>query len=278
MPNPNFNPRTLSLVIAATLFAGCATQPPAPLADADAAAIASVFFAERARTGLARGYWRTERASWGANCVSGWDVGEMGQALVPALRRELSDGELRQAHDFLATPTGQRYAQRAMYRAPRAPATPEEAVDLRKFSETAAGRKLMDTGAALRMGEALSAAYADKLEACRQQHASFVASNSPSRMSPPAPVRKATDLSCTAPQPTYPREAIRGEQTGSVTVRFWLNPQGIVYMTLVVKSSNVPSLDAAAEKAIQSVQCQPFLANGHAITVTAEQSMRFDLR
>lgn len=277
MHKSKINPRVFLLMALATI-AGCATKPVEPVTNADAATVASVFFAEKARNGLARAYWRTERAEWAVNCVSSWDVDEMGQALAPALQRELTVDELRQARDFLATPTGQRYAERVTYRVPGAPATPHEAVDLRVFSETNAGRKLMNPATALRMGNALASVSGDKLEACRERHASAPTPKTLSDIGPPILERKLNELACTEPHPTYPREAIRGDQSGSVNVRLWINPRGLVYMTLIVKSSNVPSLDAAAERAIQGMQCRPYIDNGKAITVTAVQPISFHLR
>lgn len=261
-----------------TALAGCATQPVAPLSDSDAATIATVFFAERARSSLARDYWRREQAEWAVNCASRWDADEMGQLLVPALHQELTAKELLQARRFLATPTGQLYAERAVYRAPSAPITPRQAAELRTFAQSDVGQKLMNPATIDRMTRALASASGDKLEACRTRHASTPGPSLQQITDPRLLERNLGEIACSKPSPSYPREAIRGDQTGQVTVRFWINPRGLVFMTLVVKSSRVPSLDAAAEKAMQAMRCDPFIQDGKAISVTATQPINFELR
>lgn len=274
---PRLDPR-LSLLAVITAVAGCATQPVEPLTDAEAGNIATVFFAEKARSSLARDYWRQERMEWAVSCVGGWSAGDMGQRLVPALRRELTEDELHQARRFLATPTGQLYAEQAVYRAPRAALTPEQSVDMRVFAESDAGRKLMNPATVSQMVHELASASGATLEACKTRHASAPGPSFEPITDPRILERAIGEIACTRPTPSYPREAIRDDQTGKANVRVWINPQGIVFMTLVVKSSNFQSLDDAAERAVQAMRCAPFIHEGKAISVTAIQPISFELR
>lgn len=100
---------------------------------------------------------------------------------------------------------------------------------------------------------------------------------------PPAPVSAAPrsvgigEIQCTPPQPTYPSQSRRMGETGKVVVRLTTDESGKVIKTGVVTSSGSSRLDQAAVDAVQRMRCKPYLDNGRAVAVTAQQPIGFEL-
>lgn len=102
---------------------------------------------------------------------------------------------------------------------------------------------------------------------------------------PPAPAPVATgpravgigEIQCTPPQPTYPSQSRRMGETGKAVVRLTTDDTGRVVKTAVVSSSGSSRLDQAAVDAVQRMRCKPYVENGRAIAVTAQQPIAFEL-
>jgi len=99
----------------------------------------------------------------------------------------------------------------------------------------------------------------------------------------PAPVSSAPravgigEIQCTPPQPTYPSQSRRMGETGRAVVRLTTDEGGKVVKTSVVNSSGSSRLDQAAEDAVKRMRCKPYMENGHAVAVTAQQPIAFEL-
>jgi len=89
---------------------------------------------------------------------------------------------------------------------------------------------------------------------------------------------KLSEHTCTLPQVYYPQAARRGAYEGTVMVRAWFNELGLNYLTLVTKSAGHQSLDDAAEQAVRTIRCKPYIENGKAVRIVGQQSIRFELR
>ena len=59
----------------------------------------------------------------------------------------------------------------------------------------------------------------------------------------------------------YPESAIALNQSGTVTIRFILSPEGIIHHIILDKSSGVTSLDLAALKAVQTISPIPNISH-----------------
>ncbi|RDK08494.1 energy transducer TonB [Cupriavidus lacunae] len=99
----------------------------------------------------------------------------------------------------------------------------------------------------------------------------------------PAPVSAAPravgigEIQCTPPQPKYPAQSRRMGETGKAVVRLTTDEGGKVVKTAVVSSSGSSRLDQAAVEAVQGMRCKPYLDNGRAVAVTAQQPIGFEL-
>ncbi|WP_427310306.1 energy transducer TonB [Cupriavidus sp. H39] len=99
----------------------------------------------------------------------------------------------------------------------------------------------------------------------------------------PAPVSAAPravgigEIQCTPPQPKYPSQSRRMGETGKAVVRLTTDESGKVVKTAVVSSSGSSRLDQAAVEAVQAMRCKPYLDNGRAVAVTAQQPIGFEL-
>ncbi|WP_255503316.1 energy transducer TonB, partial [Cupriavidus sp. UME77] len=100
---------------------------------------------------------------------------------------------------------------------------------------------------------------------------------------PAAPVSAAPravgigEIQCSPPQPTYPSQSRRMGETGKAVVRLTTDDTGKVVKTAVVTSSGSSRLDQAAEEAVRRMRCKPYLDNGRAVAVTAQQPIGFEL-
>ncbi len=61
----------------------------------------------------------------------------------------------------------------------------------------------------------------------------------------------------TCAKPVYPKESLRHEQTGTVTLGFQVSPDGMVLASRVDKSSGYPLLDISAKEAIERCSFKP---------------------
>jgi len=99
----------------------------------------------------------------------------------------------------------------------------------------------------------------------------------------PAPVSAAPravgigEIQCTPPQPKYPSQSRRMGETGKTVVRLTTDESGKVIKTSVVSSSGSSRLDQAAVDAVQAMRCKPYMDNGRAVAVTAQQPIGFEL-
>ncbi|TPQ35702.1 energy transducer TonB [Cupriavidus pinatubonensis] len=99
----------------------------------------------------------------------------------------------------------------------------------------------------------------------------------------PAPVAAAPravgigEIQCSPPQPSYPAQSRRMGETGKTVVRLTTDETGKVIKTSVVSSSGSSRLDNAAVEAVQRMRCKPYMDNGRAIAVTAQQPIGFEL-
>ncbi|MBP0624254.1 energy transducer TonB [Cupriavidus consociatus] len=99
----------------------------------------------------------------------------------------------------------------------------------------------------------------------------------------PAPVSAAPravgigEIQCTPPQPKYPSQSRRMGETGKTVVRLTTDEGGKVIKTSVVSSSGSSRLDQAAVEAVQAMRCKPYMDNGRAVAVTAQQPIGFEL-
>ncbi|MBP0631876.1 MULTISPECIES: energy transducer TonB [unclassified Cupriavidus] len=99
----------------------------------------------------------------------------------------------------------------------------------------------------------------------------------------PAPVSAAPravgigEIQCTPPQPKYPSQSRRMGETGKTVVRLTTDESGKVTKTSVVSSSGSSRLDQAAVDAVQAMRCKPYMDNGRAVAVTAQQPIGFEL-
>jgi TonB family protein len=66
----------------------------------------------------------------------------------------------------------------------------------------------------------------------------------------------------TCPKPEWPKEALKKEQTGTVTLKFFIDSDGSVVDGIVVKSSGHPLLDDAAINGIKKCRFSPGLYEG----------------
>lgn len=84
----------------------------------------------------------------------------------------------------------------------------------------------------------------------------------------PSPIRM--------PQPSYTREAIRGNVTGVVVLRVMIDEQGKVRVLKVIRS--VPELDEEAIRVVESRwRFQPATKNGRPVATLSDLVVRFNL-
>ncbi|GAB7549693.1 energy transducer TonB [Cupriavidus sp. 8B] len=239
-------------------------------------AIAETFYAAPVREQLIAA---ARQAGYGEQnqrftCVASVGHAEIARALAPSLFEALGTPQLRKVAAFLETPAGAYYHWRGKPGAVRVhlPAPPRPAYDdqtLLAFVNSEAGAALVSPLRPVAVQRA-----ADTLEA---QTLSQCASNPP-----PQPTDRVLlslkELACTPPRPFYPADARRRSQSGTVRVWLLVSKQGRVELTAVSRSSGVPSLDAAAEAAVQAMNCKIFrTADGKPVSVTATQPIGFEL-
>ncbi|ABF09156.1 periplasmic protein TonB [Cupriavidus metallidurans] len=85
------------------------------------------------------------------------------------------------------------------------------------------------------------------------------------------------EIACSPPQVTYPSQSRRMGETGKTVVRLTTDETGHVVKTAIVTSSGSTRLDTAAVNAVQAMRCKPYMDNGRAVAVTAQQPINFEL-
>ncbi|WP_035882252.1 energy transducer TonB [Cupriavidus metallidurans] len=85
------------------------------------------------------------------------------------------------------------------------------------------------------------------------------------------------EIACSPPQVTYPSQSRRMGETGKTVVRLTTDESGRVVKTAIVTSSGSTRLDTAAVNAVQAMRCKPYMDNGRAVAVTAQQPINFEL-
>lgn len=96
---------------------------------------------------------------------------------------------------------------------------------------------------------------------------------------PPAgqAVKDVASVACEIAQPSYPPRARRLGHEGTVLLRMTVDPTGRITRADVGRSSGFNELDDAARQTVFAGHCSPYLENGTAITVHAEQPIDFKL-
>lgn len=79
------------------------------------------------------------------------------------------------------------------------------------------------------------------------------------------------------PEPTYPRDALRERQQGTVIVLAQVDVQGHVSDTRVIQHSGSFTLDRAAANEVRKWQFQPALENGRPVVASAEVPVTYRL-
>lgn len=79
-----------------------------------------------------------------------------------------------------------------------------------------------------------------------------------------------------APQPEYPRSALRAGLTGRVVLRIDVGTDGRPREVVVVESSRHRVLDRAAVRAVQRWRFEPAMRDGVAVPATVQQVISFD--
>ncbi|TXI84734.1 MULTISPECIES: energy transducer TonB [unclassified Cupriavidus] len=85
------------------------------------------------------------------------------------------------------------------------------------------------------------------------------------------------EIQCSQPSPTYPRQSIRLNETGTTMVRVTIDEGGRIAKSSISSSSGSSRLDDAALEAVRRMRCQPYTDNGRPISVTAVQPINFVL-
>ena len=80
-----------------------------------------------------------------------------------------------------------------------------------------------------------------------------------------------------APEPVYPREALRNRIGGWVELEFTVTPTGGVRDVEVVRAEPARVFDAAATQALAQWRFKPRLVNGRAVAQRTNVKLRFDV-
>ncbi|MBY4899217.1 TonB family protein [Cupriavidus sp. AU9028] len=248
-----------------------AAEPDEPPADAQVRRVVQTFHGPAVRGRLiaaARDAGYTG-ASGQFGCVAAVQREEVVDALIPAVTATLGPDQLEQAGRFLDSPVGALLRWRAATPTERAgmtapAAVPDAAQAWRDFAATETGATLATPPAAVQA--AVSRFEREVLGRCGgMQGASAMTAARPGNL-------------CVPPRPVYPASARREARTGAVEVWLMLDDAGKVASTAVYRSSGVAALDAAAETAVQAMQCKAYRdQQGAPAAAVALQRIEFKL-
>ncbi|WP_181366096.1 energy transducer TonB [Cupriavidus plantarum] len=171
----------------------------------------------------------------------------------------------------METPVGAAFSERALYRVPRGSLPEAQISPIREFFSTPVAVKLAEPANIARFSDALIEASSEAFADCKGRRDALPEN----QINPQPTIVPPSEKLCTAPKPGYPRTARRQGQTGEVIVKLWINEAGLIYLTLIVKSSGFQSLDEAAEESVKAMRCRPYVKDGRPITVTAHQPLKF---
>jgi protein TonB len=87
----------------------------------------------------------------------------------------------------------------------------------------------------------------------------------PPPVAAPAPSSGATPVAISSPAPTYPPDAYRKGESGTVVLRIHVGPDGVPYSVDLVQSSRSRSLDRAASDAVRRWRFQPAQRGGQPV-------------
>jgi protein TonB len=93
------------------------------------------------------------------------------------------------------------------------------------------------------------------------------AAASPSASTAPVPL--------SAPAPSYPPEALRNGESGTVLLRVHVDPQGVPYSIDLVQSSRSRALDRAANQAVQRWRFHPATRGGQPVAGEVQVPITF---
>lgn len=95
----------------------------------------------------------------------------------------------------------------------------------------------------------------------------------------PQPVSRPASLPTpiSQPKPSYPREALRNNETGTVYLRVTVDETGEPIDVVVSRSSRSRSLDRAATQAVKRWRFRPAQRDGRAVTATVDVPIAFSL-
>lgn len=273
MTSPN-SVRRMALAAVSSLLAACGTPQPRPAPDV--ADIATVFLAEPMRQAAVEMRWQVGAAeqSEAVSCLASVDATKIGEQLAPTLFYDLTPVELHEADAFLASPSGRAFRKQQRLQSSTRTMTTRAIDDLRIFSETPAGEKLVGPRAVTRYMPAFDAHLAQVAQWCETKPQLVEVSMSPQVKRPPG----YPEFRCDMPKVSYPRTAWRQGDAGRVVVRLWVNEFGNVYLTALNASSGTPALDTEARRAVKAMQCTPYELDGKAIPVHALQPIEFRLQ
>jgi protein TonB len=99
--------------------------------------------------------------------------------------------------------------------------------------------------------------------------------------SPPPPARVApapgdSPVPVSAPAPSYPTDALRRGESGTVLLRVHVGPDGVPYEVDLVRSSHSRSLDRAASDAVKRWRFRPAQRNGVPVAAAVQVPIVFN--
>ncbi|RDU98000.1 energy transducer TonB [Trinickia dinghuensis] len=89
--------------------------------------------------------------------------------------------------------------------------------------------------------------------------------------------KRADEVACRVPTPSYPARARRLEEEGTVTVRMTLDTSGHATAVSLERGTGFADLDSAALDAVRDAACEPYLERGEAVPISVVQSIDFKL-
>ena len=102
--------------------------------------------------------------------------------------------------------------------------------------------------------------------------------HTPSPLSEPADIPEAKSITyIRSPVFDYPASAKEKKQEGTVILRAKVDEFGRIRTVLITRSSGVPALDIAAQKAMEDALCEPYVLNGKTIPVLITLPVIFKL-
>lgn len=210
------------------------------------------------------------------HCLATVSHASVGAALAPVAMQNLTAEEIATVTTFIASATGEKFRWvrgpwQARAAAPNvAPLSQTDLDTLRAFADSTVGTKLTIVPSLPALVTAIGDFEERTLARCMALP-----------VGPLSERRNATlaEAGCTPPLPVrYPASARRSQQSGRVDVAFWVDKQGALETTAVVRSSRVEALDREAERAVRGMRCKVLEIQGVPTSFTAIQPIQFELK